>query len=103
MREIEYRQRASLDLDSILVYLMVVRSPQAVRKVADALLESIERVAEVPSVGHAFDDDDLHDTYRRILSGSYWIYYTFDENTLTVWRIFHTSQDTDEYGFELFE
>ena len=31
----------------------------------------------------------------------YWVYYSFTDETLTVWRVFHTTQNHDVYGFEL--
>ena len=33
----------------------------------------------------------------------YWVYYTCTDDTLTVRRIFHATQDTDCYGFELLD
>jgi len=45
----------------------------------------------------------LERTYRRVLAKNYWIYYSYDADTVTVWRVFHTSQDHDTYGFALLE
>ena len=90
MRTIEFRPRASVDLDGILVYIaLTFKSPRA---------------AELPELGQPFFDEDLdHQGYRRVLVKRYWIYYTYDAHTLTVRRVFHTMQDTDCYGFELLD
>lgn len=104
MRNIEYRPRAEVDLDGIFVFLAFeVKAPQAAERVAEELSAQIELIAEIPTLGHSFEDEGLQHTYRRILCGSYWIYYTFDEATLTVWRIFHTSRDTDMFGYHIFD
>lgn len=105
MRAIEFRPRASADLDGVLVYIaLTLRSPQAARDSADAIFAAIERAAEMPELGQPFFDEDLeHPTYRRKLVKRYWVYYTFAADTLTVRRIFHTTQDTGCYGFELLD
>ena len=74
MRAIEFRPRASADLDGILASIaLTLKSPQE------------------------------HPTYRRKLVKRYWVYYTYTDDTLTVRRIFHTTQDTDCYGFEILD
>ena len=105
MRAIEFRPRASADLDGILVYIaLALKSPQAARDTADALFAAIERAAELPDLGQPFFDEDLdHPAYRRLLVKRYWVYYTYTAETLTVRRIFHTTQDTDCYGFEILD
>ena len=35
-----------------------------------------------------------------ILMKRYWIYYSYTSSKVTIWRIFHTTQDHDAYGFE---
>ena len=99
MREIEFRPRASADLDGILAYIaLTLKSPQAARDTAN------ERAAEMPELGQPFFDEDLeHPAYRRKLVKRSWVYYTCTDDTLTVRRIFHTTQDTDCYGFELLD
>lgn len=105
MRAIEFRPRASADLDGILVYIaFTLKSPQTARNTADAIFAAIERAAELPDFGQPFFDEDLeHLAYRRKLVKRYWIYYTYTADTLTVRRIFHTTQDTDCYGFEILD
>ena len=102
MREIEWRPRAVADLDGILTYATLeLRSPQAARSCGEAIFEAIERAAELPELGRPFTDEDLQRSYRRMLVKNYWVYYAFDDDTLTVWRIFHTTQDHESYGFAL--
>ena len=104
MRDIEWRPRAVTDLDGILTYLVLEhRSPQAADSCGSAIMKAVERVAALPESGRPFIDEDLDRSYRRVLAKNYWIYYSFDKDRLTVWRIFHTSQDHDSYGFELLE
>lgn len=104
MRSIEYRSRAVADLDGILVYTaMELRSPQGAERIANDILSMVERVAELPEMGRVLADDDLDRSYRRVLAKRYWIYYSYGQETLTVWRIFHTSRDTEAYGFDAFD
>ena len=98
MRKILIRPRAQLDLESLFVYrAFELMEPQAAQELIDAIYEAFERAAELPEAGRLFDSEDLERGYRRILVKSYWVYYTFDDESLTVWRIFHTRQDIDNY------
>ena len=102
MRDVVWRPRAVADFDGIITYILLeFRSPRAAQTCGDAILDAVERVAELPESGRLFIDDDLKRPYRRVLVKSYWIYYSYDADTLTVWRIFHTSQNHDSYGFAL--
>lgn len=104
MLEIAYRPRAVADLDGILVYLAIdVGSLQAADGIAHAILSAIERLAELPTIGRVFVDEGLNRDYRRFRVRNYWIYYSFDDDVLTVWRIFHTSRDTEGYGYHAFD
>ena len=104
MRNISLRPRAETDLDGILVYYAYeLKAPQTAARVEQQIVESIERAADMPTLGHSFEGEGLSRSYRRILSGSYWVYYTFTAQELTVWRIFHASRDTDNLGYHIFE
>ena len=104
MREIVWRPRAVADLDGILTYIVLeYKSPSAAQSCGDAILSAVERVADLPDLGRPFADDDLKRPYRRVLAKNYWIYYSYDADTLTVWRVFHVMQDHDTYGFTLFD
>ena len=104
MREIVWRPRAAADLDGILVYIVLeLCSPDAAQSCSDAIFAAVERVALFPESGRVFLDEDLARPYRRVLAKNYWIYYSFDDTTLTVWRVFHVTQDHDAYGFEVLD
>ena len=100
MLEIEIRPRAQLDLESIYLYhAATLASPQRADKTLDGLYASIERLAEFPTLGGIFQHKGLTNSYHHMLSGRYWAYYTFDERVLTVWRVFHTSRDIDDFTY----
>jgi len=100
MREVRIRPRAQLDLDSIYSYItLVLGAPKAASSLVEKLYVAIERAAQLPESGTVFSAPELSQTYRRILVKNYWVYYTHDENTLTVWRIFHTSRDIEDSTF----
>ena len=81
MREIRYRPRATFDLESI-------------------VQEAIALLGDMPTLGKPFSDDSLdRKNYRSYLAGSYRVFYTFGEESLTVWRVVHTRQDIDDYAF----
>lgn len=103
MLEIEFRPRAVMDLDGITVYVAYgLDQPKAAQQILDSIYQAIEDVAANPELGRLLHDDDLERSYRRILVRRYWIYYSATSATLTIWRIFHTTQDHDAYGFERF-
>ena len=94
MRKVFFRPRAQLDLESIFIHISTeLCAPMAARNTVDQLYNAIERVSEMPTLGMVFTNEDLEHEYRRILVKNYWVYYTFDNESLTVWRIFHTRQD----------
>ena len=100
MLEIELRPRAQLDLESTYIHIAIVlKSPHAADKLLERIYEAFERLAEFPDLGKNLEDSELSRPYRRFLCGSYWICYTHDDNALTIWRIFHTSQDIDDYTY----
>ena len=53
-----------------------------------------------PLFWKAFFDNSLdRKGYRSHLVGSYRAFYTFDEESLIVWHVIRTRQDTDDYAF----
>ena len=99
MREVRIRPRAQLDIESIFIYIALeLKEPQAAQGVVDALYAAFERAADLPELGTLFASDDLDREYRRTLVKNYWVYYTFDDAELTVWRVFHTRQDIANYA-----
>lgn len=101
MREVSYRPRAKFDLESMAIYLgEVCRNPTAARSTYTALVEAVKRLAEMPTLGRPFIDETLTKRdYRSWLVGSYRIFYSFDESSLTVWRVIHNRQEIDDYAF----
>lgn len=98
MREVDIRPRAQLDLESIFIHIAItLDSPKAAQNILNELYDSFDRIAEMPTLGMAFSSDDLEKDYRRMLVKNYWVYYTFDDTQVIVWRIFHTRQDIDTY------
>ncbi|MBV9394039.1 MAG: type II toxin-antitoxin system RelE/ParE family toxin [Methylobacteriaceae bacterium] len=72
---IRYRPRAERDLIDIADYLLA-RNPPAARSVRDAILHTIDLVADFPELGVRVDEG-----VRRIVVGRYGyrIYYEVDE------------------------
>ena len=103
MREIELRPRAQLDLESIFIHLALeLAAPAAARLTVGSLYAAFDRIAEIPTLGMAFTNDDLEREYRRTLVKSYWVYYTFDDERVIIWRIFHTRQDINTQTLSAF-
>lgn len=99
-RQIRYRPRAAIDLESAVVYLgEVCNAPQAAKRLYDDITHALEQLRDLPTMGKPFLDDRLdRKLYRTWLVGNYRIFYSFDIEWITVWRIVHTSQDIDDYA-----
>ena len=94
MREVLIRPRAQLDLESIFIHIALTPGvPKSAEGILDELYESFDRIADMPTLGMLFADDDLNREYRRILVKNYWVYYSFDDAQVIIWRVFHTRQD----------
>lgn len=100
MREVVYRPRAAYDVESIVTYISVfLRSPQAAEDWYNQLLQTLELPCEQPMLGRQFNDAYLkHHNRRSFLVGNYRLFYSFSADTLTVWRILHTTQDMDDFA-----
>ena len=99
MREVCIRPRAQLDIESAYIYRAVeLKAPQAAQTLVDELYDTFDLLAELPEIGMRFSDDSLERDYRRKLVGKHWVYYTFDDTQLVIWRIFHVRQDVDNYS-----
>lgn len=101
MREIHYRPRAKFDMESIAIYLgEVCRNPGAARSIYESIKGAVQDLAAVPTLGRPFMDETLvRRAYRSWLVGSYRVFYSFDDHTLTVWRVIHNRQDIDDFAF----
>ena len=98
MLALEYRPRAQVDLDSILLRIGVVQQrPEAALELMKSIDEAIGRARAFPNSASPvrLAGNSLECTYRKILVGSYAIYYRHDEDKLTVCRVLHTRQDID--------
>lgn len=96
MREILIRPRAQLDLESIFIHIgFELGSPDAAQATLEALYNTFELIADMPTLGMSFESADLERSYRRKLVKNYWVYYSFDEANVIIWRVFHTRQDID--------
>ena len=95
-----YRPRASYDIESIVVYIgQVLDSPKAAHAWYDSLKEVVSLLCDMPDLGCPFEDDRLVFKDRRShLVGSYRLFYSYSSDTLTVWRVVHTTQDMDDYA-----
>ena len=90
MREIRIQPRAQLDIESAYIYRAVeLKEPRAALALVNAFYDAFDLLADFPEMGMHFEDDALELEYRRKLVKNHWIYYTFDAEKLTVWRVFH--------------
>lgn len=94
-----YRPRASYDIESIVVYIgQFLDSPNAARAWYEQLKDTVSLLCETPDLRRPFEDDRLAlKDRRRFLVGKYRLFYSYSADTLTVWRIVHTTQDMDDY------
>ncbi len=100
MRSLVLRPMAQLDLESIYIYgAFEMSQPQAAKATINAFYEAFDRIAALPDAGMLFVDDDLNHEFRRVLVKNHWVYYTFDDESVVIWRIFHTRQDIANYSF----
>ncbi len=99
MRKLEWRPRAHLDRESIASYLAVeVCNPAAALKAIQDIDRALENARLFPEAARAFDHEMLkrHD-YRCALAGNYRVFYTFDDDTVTVHRVLHPRMDICAY------
>ena len=99
-RQVIYRPRAKWDLESIVVYIGQVQgSPEAAKKLFESITNAISNLCEMPELGRRISDERLdRKHYNSWLVNNYRIFYSYDTDSLTVWRIVHTSQDLDDYS-----
>lgn len=95
-----YRPRAAIDIESIVVYTgEVLGSPQAAKRLYKAITSAVANLCAMPEMGRTFFSDALdRKHYRSYLVENYRIFYTYDAEILTVWRVVHTRQDLDDYA-----
>lgn len=100
MREAVYRPRAAFDLESIVIYVgEVCHNPVAARQTYDTIRAAVGELYAMPTLGRPFVDEALgHRDFRTWLVGNYRVFYTYDEDLLTVWRVIHTRRDIDDFA-----
>ena len=101
MRELRWRPRAHLDRESIAIYLGVeCNAPQAALKVIRRIDAAIQRVREFPDIGGFTRSPGRNGReYRTALVNPYTVYYRFDDEAVTIYRILHQRQNIDTYTF----
>lgn len=99
MRRLGWRPRAHLDRESIAIHLGMERgNPQAAIKAIEAIDEALESILATPEIGRHFPAAHPGGReYRKILTGSYVVFYTFDNESVTVFRVLHQRQNIDTY------
>lgn len=96
----EYRPRAAYDIESIVTYIGQVQGmPKAARQWYEHLKNAVAKLCEMPDLGRTFEDERLSMKERRtFLVGSYRLFYSYSDSTLTIWRVLHTSRNIDDYA-----
>lgn len=96
----EFRPRALFDLESIVTYISIaLHARQATESWQSELTNAMGLLCRQPDLGRPFLDESLQLKHRRmLLVGNYRIFYSYNETTLTVWRVLHTSQNMDDYA-----
>lgn len=100
MREPVYRPRAAFDLESIIIYVgEVCRNPKAARQTYNDIKAAVRELCSMPTLGRPFMDEALaRKSFRTWLVGNYRVFYTYNEELLTVWRVIHTRQEIDDFA-----
>ncbi len=100
MLKAEYRPRAAYDVESIVTYIAQIhKAPLTARAWYEKLKDNVALLCENPDLGRIFSDERLTLKERRtFLVGQYRLFYSYNKDTLTIWRILHTSQDIDDYS-----
>lgn len=98
MLQLRWRPRAQLDRESIAIYLGVERrSPQAALNAMAVIDKALSFIRQFPDSGGFYQHDHLDREYRTMLADPYIVYYRYDAEYLTVYRILHQRQDIDVY------
>ena len=86
MHKIEFLPIALEDLRQIVRYISVeLKNPVAAEKIADEIIEKINRLEEFPYIAHVYiPQQPLEKEYRKLLVKNYSVFYTVEEETKTV-------------------
>lgn len=82
-------------LKSIQDYYCLAFTKESALKVADSILDSIERLKDFPSMGSILKIDDyiMEMGYRMVLSGAYGSIYRVIEDTVFIYHIVNTQTE----------
>lgn len=99
MLELHWRPRAQLDRESIALFIGYERrAPQAALATMERIDAALARVREFPDTGGHFRRDGLEHEYRTVAANPYTVFYRYDDQVLTVYRVLHQRQDVDAYA-----
>lgn len=100
MRRVEWRPRADIDRQSIAIYLGVeCGNKQAALSAMKRIDSAIERIQVLPDSGGRFCHRMLENReYRTVLANPYTIFYLFDDECVTIYRVIHQRQNIDDYA-----
>lgn len=95
-----FRPRAFHDLESVTIYLgEALGMPQKAREWYTQIMEAVDLLCEFPDLGRPFNDEMLRiEGMRTYRVNKHRLFYSHDAETLTVWRVVHTSQDLDDFA-----
>lgn len=97
---VRWRPRAQVDRESIAIFLGVeCGSPSMALSVMAQIDRAIERARRFPDACGRYRDETLEaKEYRTVVTNPYTVYYRFDEEFVTIYRILHQRQDISEYA-----
>ena len=100
MRVPELRPRASYDVESIVTYVsFVLGAPRAEEDWYSDFKEELSLLSDQTELGCELSDERLVLSVRRTyLVGKYRVFYSYDAEALTVWRVLHVAQVIDDYA-----
>jgi plasmid stabilization system protein ParE len=90
-RRVVISRKAVIDLEAIESHLETVASRTVASRVIAEILDSLERLAEMPGMGHF--RDDLAARYRVWRVFRFLITYRFDARVVYVTRVIHGHRD----------
>ena len=96
----QWRPRALYDIESAVAYLgQVLENPLAAKALYERVRDQADLLCRFPDMGKPFADTLLEGRgYRTFLGDKYRLFYTHDDETLTIWRFVHTHRDIDDYA-----
>ena len=93
--EVVFTPRAVEDISDAFEYIAdTLGDPYAAERQATAIADKTELLADFPKMGSLIDTQTgIRTEYRRLLCGSYSVFYRFNDNVVRVIRVLHNSRD----------